>query len=224
MIKPAHLTLLLPLLIGGATALRADDVALLEVKFPNQKATRPVAIEFYEGDAPATVENFKKLVHKGFYKGLAFHRAFPHVLVQIGDPYSSGRDRTKVGTGGPGYTLPAEIRRKHAKGAVAMARLPDKINPSRLSNGSQFYVCLAPMPSYDGQYTVFGHVLYGLDVLDDVSIRSVDSNDNPLEKVKIRSCRLVAREKLPGPPAPPAPVNPAAPGAKPAKKPWWKLF
>ncbi len=118
----------------------ADDVALLQIRFPSRKGTVPVAIEFFEDEAPVTVENFKKLARKGFYKGLAFHRAFPHTLVQIGDPYSGGKDRTKVGTGGPGYTLAPEIRRKHTKGAVAMARLPDKINPSRLSNGSQFFV------------------------------------------------------------------------------------
>ena len=87
----------------------------------------------------------------------------------MGDPLSRKKDRTKVGTGGPGYTILPEIRRKHTKGAVAAARLPDKINPSRVSNGSQFFICLQPQPSYDGQYTVFGHVLYGLDTLDLIS-------------------------------------------------------
>jgi len=73
--------------------------------------------------------------------------------VQAGDPLSRRKDRAKVGTGGPGYTLQPEIRRKHTVGAVAMARLPDKINPARVSNGSQFYICLKPMPNLDGQYT-----------------------------------------------------------------------
>lgn len=207
------------LLLGGAFTAHADDVALLQIKLPNQKALQPVAIEFYEGDAPATVENFKKLARKGFYKGVAFHRAFPHVLVQTGDPYSRKKDRAKVGTGGPGYTLKPEIRRKHTEGAVAMARLPDKLNPSRMSNGSQFFVCLAAMPSYDGQYTVFGRVTQGLPVLDQISAMPVDSNDYPVQRIEIRSVKIVPREKLPSAPAPGTPAT-----ATPAKKPWWKVF
>jgi cyclophilin family peptidyl-prolyl cis-trans isomerase len=206
-------------LLGTALLARADDVALLQIKLPTQKALQPVAIEFYEGDAPATVANFKKLAKKGYYKGMAFHRAFPHVLVQTGDPLSRKTDRAKVGTGGPGYTLQPEIRRKHGTGAVSMARLPDKINPSRMSNGSQFFVCLSPMPSYDGQYTVFGHVIQGLPLLDQISAMPVDSNDYPVQRVVIRSVKIVPREKLPAEP------KPAAPGTAPAaKKPWWKIF
>jgi cyclophilin family peptidyl-prolyl cis-trans isomerase len=207
------------LLLGSLLA-RADDVAYMLVKFPTQKLPSAVAIELYEGDAPKTVANFKKLAHKKFYDGLAFHRVFPHVLVQTGDPLSRGKDRARVGTGGPGYTLPPEIHRKHTVGAVAMGRLPDKLNPARMSNGSQFFVCLAPMPSYDGQYTVFGHVLYGLPVLDAVSAVPVDSNDNPVDRITIKSLRVLPREKLP------AEVKPGAAGAtpKPAKKPWWKVF
>jgi cyclophilin family peptidyl-prolyl cis-trans isomerase len=97
-----------------------------------------------------TTENFKKLARKGFYKGIAVHRAIPSMLVQLGDPLSRKKDRNRVGTGGPGYTLPPEIRRKHTKGAVAAARLGDQINPARMSNGSQFYICLAPMPNWTG--------------------------------------------------------------------------
>ena len=127
-------------------AARADDVALVTLRAGSDKTPQQFAIEFYESDAPRTVENFKKLARKKFYKGVAIHRAFPHTLVQMGDPLTRKKDRSKVGTGGPGYTVEAEIRRKHTKGAVAAARLPDKINPSRHSNGSQFFVCLAPMP------------------------------------------------------------------------------
>lgn len=209
-------SILVSLLFGFATT-RADDVALLTLRLGKDKTPRQVAIEFYEADAPQTVENFKKLARKGFYNGLAVHRAFPGVLVQMGDPLTKRKDRTKVGTGGPGYTMPPEIRRKHTKGAVAAARLPDKINPARLSNGSQFYVCLQPIASYDGQYTVFGHVLWGLDTLQQVSDLPVDTNDNPVERVEIKSLKIVPREKLPPPPAPPTP-GPAP------KKPWWKFF
>jgi peptidyl-prolyl cis-trans isomerase B (cyclophilin B) len=194
----------------------ADDVALITVQIGNEPPRR-VALEFHEADAPRTVENFKKLARKGFYKGCAFHRAFPHILVQTGDPLSKKKDRSKVGIGGPGYTLMPEIRRRHGKGAVAMARLPDKINPSRVSNGSQFYICLQPMPTYDGQYTVFGQVIYGYETLDAISTRPVDSNDYPIERCSVRSVKIMPREQLPPPPGPESPV-------KKSSKQWWQIF
>ncbi len=197
----------------------ADEVALMQIQVGKSKTRQPVAIEFYEADAPRTAANFKKLAKKGFYDGVAFHRVFPHILVQTGDPLSRRKDRTKVGTGGPGYTLLPEIRRKHTKGAIAAGRLPDKINPSRVSNGSQFFVCLQPMPEYNGQYTVFGNVIYGLDTLDLISMKPVDSNDYPLERCVIRSVKIMPREKLPPPPAPAA----ATPAGKPTKR-WWQIF
>ncbi len=199
------------------SAVRAEDVALLTFKVAKDKVPKQVAIEFYEADAPQTVENFKKLARKRFYNGQSFHRVFPDTLVQTGDPLSKGRDRAKVGTGGPGYTLPPEIHHKHTKGAIAAGRLSDKINPGRLSNGSQFLICLAHMPSYDGKYTVFGNVIWGLDALNDISQLPVDTNDNPLQRVEITSIKILPREQLPSGPAQPLP-----PSTK--KKPWWKLF
>jgi len=206
--------------IGLTAALsfaRADDVALLTIQIGKDPTPRLVALEFFDGDAPNTVENFKKLAKKGFYKGVAFHRAFPHILVQAGDPLSKAKDRSKVGTGGPGYTLLPEIRRKHVKGALVAARLADKINPSRVSNGSQFFICLQPAPTYDGQYTVFGQVLYGYDTLDAVSIAPVDSNDYPLERSVIRSIKILPREQLPPEPGP-------QPAKKAPVKRWWQIF
>ena len=91
----------------------------------------------------------------------------------------------------------------------------------RVSNGSQFYVCLSAMPSFDGQYTVFGRVIWGLDTLDLISTKSVDSNDNPVDRIEIRSVKVMPREKLP---APPAPEKPGAAVPKADKKPWWKIF
>jgi len=124
-----------------------------------------IVIELYPGDAPKHVENFKKLVKERFYEGRAntFHRYVPDFVIQGGDPL--GRDRQKAGTGGPGYTLPAEIKRKHVKGAVAAARLPDNVNPKKESNGSQFYICLKDLPELDGEYTVFGQVIEGMEVV-----------------------------------------------------------
>jgi peptidyl-prolyl cis-trans isomerase B (cyclophilin B) len=207
------LSLSLLALLCISSAAFADDVALLQLRFPSDKSVHNVAIELYEADAPATVENFKKLAKKGFYDGCAFHRAFPNTLVQTGDPLSKKKNSPGVGTGGPGYTLPAEIHRRHTRGAVAAARLADNVNPQRRSNGSQFYVCLAAQPQLDGQYTVFGNVIQGLDVLEAVSNKPTDTNDAPVERVLIRKLRIVPRENLPAP----APVTkPASTEAKPS--------
>lgn len=114
-----------------------------------------IRIELFPGDAPKTVESFTALARRGFYDGLAFHRVVPGFVVQGGDPKGDG-------TGGPGYTLTAEFNaRKHVRGTVAMARAqhPD-------SAGSQFYICFAPQPHLDGQYTIFGQVVAGMEVVD----------------------------------------------------------
>src|SRR4026209_2976372 len=118
-----------------------------------------IAIEFFPDDAPKTVENFVKLAKKGFYDGVTFHRREENFVIQGGDPKGNG-------TGGPGYTIPAEFnKQKHVRGAVAMARTQD---PN--SAGSQFYICLAPANFLDGQYTVFGIVTKGMEVVDKVKV------------------------------------------------------
>jgi len=120
-----------------------------------------VAIELYPKVAPKTVANFETLVKKGFYNGLIFHRVVPDFVVQGGDPDGTGM-------GGPGYTVPAEIdsSEHHLRSTVATARLGDDVNPTRQSSGSQFYICLKPQPSLDAQYTIFGGVIKGMDVVD----------------------------------------------------------
>lgn len=170
----------------------ADDVAVLQIQ-TGEKIQR-VVIEFYDDAAPLTAANFKKLAAKRFYNGTAFHRVYPNLRVQGGDPLSKNKDATGIGTGGPGYTLPPEIERKHITGAIAAARLPDKINPARVSNGSQFYITLVPAPNLDGQYTVFGHVIEGLDVLDGISQLRTDTNDSPVDRAVIQSIHIVPRE------------------------------
>lgn len=180
---------LLPFVASAAD--HAGDVALITVRIENDDHLMPIIVEFYDADAPQTVANFKKLARKGFYDGIAFHRVFAHTLVQAGDPYSKHKDRSKVGTGGPGYTLPAEIHQKHIAGAVAMSRLSDKLNPARLSSGSQFYICIKPQPNLDGQYTVFGHVIGGMENVDKISTMPADSNDNPLDRAVIKSIKLL---------------------------------
>jgi len=212
------IALTLVLLLFSSALLSADEVALMRIRIGKEKPSRVVALEFFEAEAPLHVANFKRLARKRFYNGLSFHRVFPHLLVQVGDPFSQRKDRSTVGTGGPGYTLPPEIRRKHTVGAIAAARLPDKLNPSRHSNGSQFYVCLAPMPNLDGQYTVFARVLWGLETLDLISTKPVDSNDYPIDRIEVKSLKILPREQLPPPPI----VAPS--GAAPRAKRWWQIF
>jgi peptidyl-prolyl cis-trans isomerase B (cyclophilin B) len=182
----------------SAVACLADPVAVFDVQWGKgkERQTRSFAIALYDTDAPQSTANFKKLVQDGFYIKTTIHRVFPNYLVQGGDPLSKKKDRTVIGTGGPGYTLRAEIRRKHLRSSVAMGRLPDNINPTRQSNGSQFYVCLRPIPSQDGQDTVFGQVISGLEALDEISRLPADSNANPLDRVEVRRTYLVDRSQL----------------------------
>ena len=114
-----------------------------------------ISIVFFPEDAPKTVENFVGLAKKGFYDGLTFHRVVPDFVVQGGCPKGNG-------TGGPGYQIKAEFnQQKHMRGTVAMARSQD---PD--SAGCQFYVCYGPTPHLDGQYTVFGQVVAGMELVD----------------------------------------------------------
>jgi peptidyl-prolyl cis-trans isomerase B (cyclophilin B) len=193
--------LLFLVLVISAMTSQADPVAVFELQWGKKKdqQIRSFAIAFDETAAPHTVANFKKLVQNKFYVKTTIHRVIPGYLVQGGDPLSKGKDRTSVGTGGPGYTLPPEIRLRHVRGAIAMGRLPDAVNPKRLSNGSQFYVCLQDIPTQDGKDTVFGRVISGLDVLDQVSRVAADSNANPLERIEVRRTYIIDRSQLGGP-------------------------
>ncbi len=127
-----------------------------------------IALELFPADAPKTVEAFLKLAREGFYNGTTFHRVVPGFVVQGGDPLSKTLPAgdPRLGTGGPGYQLKAEFnKRKHDRGVLAMARSRD---PD--SAGSQFYITLAPTPQLDGQYTVFGRVTSGMNVVDSIRV------------------------------------------------------
>ena len=113
-----------------------------------------IRLEFYPEDAPKTVENFVTLAKKGFYNGLNFHRVVADFVVQGGCPKGNG-------TGGPGYQIKEFNKQKHLRGSVAMARSQD---PD--SAGCQFYICYGATPHLDGQYTVFGHVVSGMELVD----------------------------------------------------------
>ncbi len=144
-----------------------------------------IEIELFEKEAPQHVANFKKLVKSGFYEGTTFHRVIPGFMIQGGDPNSKDSDRSNDGQGGPGYTIPAEIKAKHEKGSLAGARLGDAVNPKKESSGSQFYIVTGEASHLDGQYTVYGKVTKGLDIALKIEKVKRDAMDNPVDKVTI---------------------------------------
>lgn len=120
-----------------------------------------IVCELNAAAAPLSVTNFIHLAKGGFYKGLTFHRVIPGFIIQGGDPLGTG-------TGGPGYTIPAEIGLAHEVGALAWARTGDAVNPERRSSGSQFYITHVKTPHLDGDYTVFGKTISGMDVVNKI--------------------------------------------------------
>ena len=157
----------------------SDEVVVLETSFGR------MVIELDDFAAPKTCANFRHLVNTGFYDNTIFHRVIPQFIIQGGDPNTKSPNRAAYGMGDPGYTLPPEIKLHHDRGAVAMARLPDSVNPKRYSNGSQFYICVTPCPSLDDQYTVFAHVIAGLDVADRIAASPADRRADPLERISM---------------------------------------
>ena len=149
--------------------------AVIDTKFGT------IEIELLPEAAPNTVKNFIKLASAGFYDGTQFHRIIPGFMIQGGDPNSRGDDRSKYGTGGPGYMIPAEFNElPHVRGAVSMARGRD---PD--SAGSQFFIVVKNSTFLDRQYTVFGKVVKGIEVADKIVVQSRDRNDVPLERIEM---------------------------------------
>jgi cyclophilin family peptidyl-prolyl cis-trans isomerase len=153
-----------------------------------------IVIELDDVSAPRTCGNFRKLVSDGFYNHTTFHRVIPNFMIQGGDPNSKSDDRATYGQGDPGYTLSAEIKLKHVAGAVAMARLPDSANPQRDSNGSQFFICVVACPSLDDQYTVFGHVIQGMDTVIKIANQPRDQRDDPVTRIEMEA-RLESKKQ-----------------------------
>jgi peptidyl-prolyl cis-trans isomerase B (cyclophilin B) len=154
---------------NAARAEAGPQVAVLETVLGK------IVIKFSEKDAPKTVANFKKLVREKFYDGTYFHRVIPRVMIQGGDPNTKNDNSADDGIGGPGYTVPAEIKLPHLRGSVATARQGDAVNPQRASSGSQFFIDVAPQPSLDrGGYTVFGEVISGMDTVDKIEALGAD--------------------------------------------------
>jgi cyclophilin family peptidyl-prolyl cis-trans isomerase len=164
-------------------------VAVMTLEFGGEE--HQVMFELLGKDAPKTVQNFVDNVGKGIYPGMAFHRAVDDYLVQTGDPVSKDNDARDSWGLSQEYTIPGEFKLPHVTGAVAMARRGDKLNAGRKSDGTQFYFVLGNMSALNGQYTVFGQVYSGLDALKKLSKVATDSNDCPLERVEIKSLKII---------------------------------
>jgi len=152
-----------------------------------------MVVQFWTDAAPNTIENFKKLARQGFYDGTVFHRIVKGFMIQGGDPNSKDAAREdSYGQGGPGYKIKAEFNNhSHDRGVISMARGPD---PD--SAGSQFFICLAPVRRLDGQYTTFGKLIKGDDVLDKIGNTPVTNNgvgemSKPTKRIVIESVKIV---------------------------------
>ena len=141
-----------------------------------------IELKFFPEVAPNHVNNFIELAKKGFYDGTIFHRVIPGFMIQGGDPNSKDPDKSRHGMGDAGYKLKAEFNEKsHKRGILSMARSghPD-------SAGSQFFICVADAPHLDRQYTVFGEVVSGMDVVDKIVSQPRDRRDNPNERIEMK--------------------------------------
>jgi len=174
---------------------------------PKKEVMQEVTIETSLGtivvalfnETPLHRDNFVKLASEKFYDGVLFHRIIQNFMIQGGDPDSKNAAKgARLGMGGPGYTIPAEIKPNltHKRGVLAAARMGDNVNPQRASSGSQFYIVDNPQGAHflDGQYTVFGEVIKGIEVVDKIAAQPKDPADRPLEDIKIISMRVVEKE------------------------------
>jgi peptidylprolyl isomerase/peptidyl-prolyl cis-trans isomerase A (cyclophilin A) len=150
-----------------------------------------IGISLYD-DTPLHRDNFTRLVSEAFYDGIRFHRVIEGFMIQTDDPLSRHDDKRQLhGTGGPGYRIPAEIRHPNRKGSLAAAR---DNNPEKASSGSQFYINQADNDFLDGEYTVFGIVESGLEIVDLIAGVDTDFNDNPLKTVTIDTIEPVRQD------------------------------
>ncbi|MFA7116373.1 MAG: peptidylprolyl isomerase [Bacteroidales bacterium] len=150
-----------------------------------------IKVQLYK-ETPKHRDNFVKLASEGFYNNILFHRVINGFMIQTGDPLTKdAKNSAHFGTGGPGYTIPAEINPalNHIKGALAAARQGDQINPEKASSGSQFYIVQDERncAQLDGQYTIFGKTLDGLDIIDEIAEVQTNNRDCPLNPIKIIS-------------------------------------
>jgi len=160
-----------------------------------ETAVGTIVIEFFPGDAPNHVKNWKELARMGFYDGTTFHRTVPGFMIQGGDPNSMDDDPYNDGAGGPGWNVDAEFNdRNHLRGIVSMAR-----GLSINSAGSQFFICLDDLPWLDRQYTVFGEVVEGMGTVDAIIRRPRDPNnpERPLRPIPMTRVYVRTVYRLP---------------------------
>ena len=157
-----------------------------------------MVVKFWTDAALGTIENFKKLAREGFYDGTTFHRIVKGFMIQGGDPNSKDPAKeNSYGQGGPGYNIKAEFNKhSHERGVISMARGPD---PD--SAGSQFFICLAPVHRLDHQYTTFGELIKGQDVLEkigdiEVTRNSMGEPSKPSRRVVIESIKIVPADSV----------------------------
>jgi len=163
---------------GGAKKMEAKKTqkAVIETKHGMME------IRFFPEVAPLHVENFVKLAKEGFYDGTIFHRVIPGFMIQGGDPNTKGPDTRMYGTGGPGWSVKAEFNdRPHKRGILSMARSQD---PN--SAGSQFFIVVKDSNFLDGQYTVFGEVVSGMEAADKIVNSPRNSRDLPNERIEMK--------------------------------------
>ena len=166
------------------------EIAVISTKFGDIK------LEFFDEIAPKHVESFKLHAQNGYYDGTIFHRVIPGFMIQGGDPLSKSEDKSRHGTGGNAakyfgigdensestWDLPAEFSTTpHERGILSMARSQ---NPD--SGGSQFFICVADARFLDNQYTVFGKVVSGMDVVDSIVNAPRDARDNPDDRIEMK--------------------------------------
>ena len=164
-----------------STDASGNEVAVIETTLGD------IELELQNDIALGHVKNFKDLAEKGFYDGTTFHRVIPGFMIQGGDPNTKSDDRSTHGMGGPGYTIKAEFSSTpHTRGVLSMARSQD---PD--SAGSQFFVVVKDSSFLDNQYTAFGRVTKGMEVVDKIVSVPRDSKDNPDEKVEIKSVKMI---------------------------------
>ena len=174
------------------TPVTSNEVAVIKT------SEGDMVVQFWTDAAPNTVENFKKLARQGFYDGTIFHRIVKGFMIQGGDPNSKDQAKeNSYGEGGPGYNVKAEFNdHSHDRGVISMARGPD---PD--SAGSQFFICLAPVRRLDHQYTTFGKLIKGDDVLEKIGDTQVIKNSmgepsKPTKRVVIESIKIVAADSV----------------------------
>ncbi len=169
--------------LQGIEAVRVEDgeIAVLETSLGT------ITFRFFTDVAPNHCANFKKLANSGFYDWTTFHRVIPGFMLQGGDINSKNDNPSDDGTGSPGYTVNAEFSdMTHKRGIISTARKGNDIN----SAGSQFFIIHEDSPHLDGQYTVFGEVIEGIEVVDAIASVSRDRGDRPVESVYIKKARV----------------------------------